>query len=66
MAINRNGRRILTTQAHIRGHGDNARDGVLSRLDATARDTVLVDFRKRPGSSLGELTAHFDVVIGRL
>lgn len=65
MAVSRNGRRIHTTQAHIRGHADNARDGVLNRLDAASRETVLVDFRTRPGASLGELTAHFNVVIGR-
>ena len=65
MAIDRNGRRIHTTQAHIRGHADNPRDGVLSRLDASARETVLVDFRKRPGSRLGELAATFDVVISQ-
>lgn len=63
MAINRNGRRILTTQAHVRGHVDNARDGLLTRMNAHERETVLVDFVRRPGSRLGELEARFDVVV---
>jgi protocatechuate 3,4-dioxygenase beta subunit len=63
MAVNRNGRRIATTQAHIRGHADNGRDGLLRRLSASERDTVLVDFARRPRSTIGEYTARFDVVV---
>ena len=65
-ALSKNGRRILTTQVHIRGHQDNARDSVLQGLrDPALRETVLADFNPLPGSKLGELTANFDIVLGR-
>ncbi|MCW1915760.1 protocatechuate 3,4-dioxygenase [Luteolibacter sp. GHJ8] len=65
-AISRNGRRIFTTQMMVKGHADNARDHVLGEIaDAKARDTILVDFLPIPGSKLGELTAKFDLIIGR-
>ena len=34
-------------------------------MDRRALRTLLVDFRPLPGSKVGELTAHFDVVLGR-
>jgi protocatechuate 3,4-dioxygenase beta subunit len=33
--------------------------------DPAALETLLVDYRPLPGSSLGELTANFDIVLGR-
>lgn len=65
VAISKNGRRIFTSQLHIHGHADNARDGLLRQLDAKARETVLVDFKPLEGSRIGELTANFDIVLGR-
>lgn len=65
-AVSRNGRRIFTTQMMVQGHADNARDHVLGEVaDAAARQTILVDFLPVPGSRLGELTAKFDLIIGR-
>lgn len=65
-AVSRNGRRIFTTQMMVKGHADNARDHVLGEIaDAAARQTILVDFLPVPGSPLGELTAKFDLIIGR-
>lgn len=65
MAICQNGKRILTTQVLVRGHPDNARDGVLNGVrDPQARDSIQVDFAPLPGSRLGELRAQFDVVLG--
>ncbi|HEX4997357.1 MAG TPA: protocatechuate 3,4-dioxygenase [Terriglobia bacterium] len=64
-ALSRNGRRILTTQTHIRGHQDNARDSVLQGVrDPALRETVMSDFVPLPGSKIGELTANFDIVLG--
>jgi protocatechuate 3,4-dioxygenase beta subunit len=64
-AISKNGRRIFTTQMHIKGHPDNARDFLLNGIrDVQARESVLVDFRKVEGSRIGELSANFDVVMG--
>lgn len=65
-AVSRNGRRIFTTQMMVKGHPDNARDSILGEIaDAKARETILIDFLPVPGSPLGELTAKFDLIIGR-
>jgi len=64
-AISKNGRRIFTTQMHIKGHPDNARDFVLNGMtDAKARETVLCEFRKLEASKIGELSASFDIIMG--
>jgi protocatechuate 3,4-dioxygenase beta subunit len=59
------GREQLTTQCYIKGHPQNARDGVLRGIrDERARESVQVDFKPLDGSRLGELTATFDIVLG--
>jgi protocatechuate 3,4-dioxygenase beta subunit len=64
-AVSKNGRRIFTTQMHIKGHADNARDFILNGIrDARARESVLVDFKRIEGSKIGELSANFDIVMG--
>ena len=64
-AISRNGRRIFTTQMHIKGHPDNAQDFVLNGIrDVKARETLLCEFSKLEGSKIGELSANFDIVMG--
>src|SRR5688572_25592961 len=64
-AISTNGRRIYTTQMHIKGHPDNPRDFVLNGIkDEKARGTVLCEFRKIEGSKIGELSANFDIIMG--
>jgi protocatechuate 3,4-dioxygenase beta subunit len=66
VAVSKNGRRLLTTQCLIRGHEANSRDGVFKQVrDASARETVLVDFKPLRGSQTGELAANFDIVFGR-
>src|SRR5262245_66278050 len=63
-AISKNGRRIFTTQMHIKGHPDNARDFILNGMrDAKARETVLCDFKKVEGSKIGEVSADFDMLM---
>jgi protocatechuate 3,4-dioxygenase beta subunit len=64
VAVSRNGRRLLTTQAHVNGHEANERDVLLGMLDVDARRTVLVDFEPLAGSSIGELTGRFDIRLG--
>jgi len=64
--ISRNGRRIYTTQLFINGHEQNDRDGVFRGLrDEAARNTVLVDFQPLKDSPIGELTANWDIVLGK-
>ena len=65
VAVSRNGQRLLTTQMLIAGDPDNDQDGVLRGLrDPKVRERVLVPFKPLEGSKLGELTAHFEIVLG--
>jgi protocatechuate 3,4-dioxygenase beta subunit len=65
VAVSQNGRRIFTTQVGIKGHKDNATDMVYRSLGSKGLETILVDFKPVPGSRVGELTASFDLVLGR-
>jgi protocatechuate 3,4-dioxygenase beta subunit len=63
--VHRRGREVLTTQCYIRGEPHNDRDRVLRGIrDRRARELVLVDFTALAGSRVGELNAHFDIVLG--
>jgi protocatechuate 3,4-dioxygenase beta subunit len=63
--VKRGDRELLTTQCYVKGHPGNAGDGVLRGIrDPRARESVIVDFAPLPGSSIGELTARFDIVLG--
>lgn len=58
-------RRLLTTQLLIKGHDMNARDGVFrAARDPKSRELLLVDFTPLKGSTVGELEARFDIVVG--
>ena len=64
-AINRGGKRILTTQCYIKGEKGNERDGVLRGIrDEKQLESIMVDFKPLKGSEVGELTAKFDLVLG--
>jgi protocatechuate 3,4-dioxygenase beta subunit len=65
VAISKSGRRIFTTQLLVAGHPANARDSLVQRMDAKSLKTLMTDFNKLPGSKLGELSANFDIVLGR-
>jgi protocatechuate 3,4-dioxygenase beta subunit len=66
VAVNRNGRRLLTTQLAVAGHELNETDGVFRGIrDREALQTIMVEFESMEGSKLGELTANFDIVLGR-
>jgi protocatechuate 3,4-dioxygenase, beta subunit len=64
-AVSRNGNRVLTTQLLVKGLPENARDGIVKRVDAKALDTLLVAFNPIRGSKIGELAATFDLVLGK-
>lgn len=64
VAISKSGKRILTTQLYVKGHEGNAKDGLLNRLSADARKTVIGDFQPIKGSKIGELAVKFDIVLG--
>lgn len=64
--VSMNGHRVLTTQMLINGHPHNETDGVFRRLTTKPeRRTVLADFEPLPNSKVGELTARFDLVLGK-
>ena len=55
----------FTTQCYIKGHPNNARDGVLRGIrDPKALESVMVDFAPVKNSRIGELAGRFDVVMG--
>ena len=59
------GREVLTTQCFVKGEPLNQRDGVLRGIrDPALRQSVITEFAPDPGSSIGELSAHFDIVLG--
>ena len=56
----------MATQALVKGHRDNARDRILQRVgDPAALETLMVEYHPLPGSTIGELTANFDIVLGQ-
>ncbi len=57
-------RRLVTSQFFIQGQPENERDGVLRRIEPKLRELVTIDFKPLPGSTIGELTAHGDVIVG--
>jgi len=64
-AIKHNKRERFTTQCYVKGDPGNERDSVLRGInDAQARSSVLVDFSPIKQSTIGELQARFDVVLG--
>jgi protocatechuate 3,4-dioxygenase beta subunit len=66
VAVSKAGKRIMATQALVRGHEANERDLITQRIrDPQLLETLLVDYRPLPGSTLGELTASFDIRLGR-
>jgi protocatechuate 3,4-dioxygenase beta subunit len=65
VAVSKAGRRIMATQALVKGHEANARDLITQRIkDPKLLETLLVEYRPLPGSTLGELTANFDIRLG--
>jgi len=65
VAVSKAGRRIMATQALVKGHEANAGDLITQRIkDPRVLETLLVEYRPLPGSTLGELTANFDIRLG--
>jgi protocatechuate 3,4-dioxygenase, beta subunit len=65
LAVSKAGRRLMATQALVKGHEANARDSIVARIsDPAALETLMVEYRPLPGSAIGEVAGHFDVVLG--
>lgn len=64
--VKKGDRELLTTQIFIRDHEGNKRDGVFGGVgDVIDRELVMTDFTPVKDSKIGELQAHFDIVLGR-
>jgi protocatechuate 3,4-dioxygenase, beta subunit len=64
-AVKMKGQEKWTTQCYIKGHEQNAKDGVWKGIkDPKQKAAVDVDFLPLPGSKAGELRATFDLVLG--
>lgn len=65
-AVSMSGKRVLTTQMLIKGHPQNETDGLFRQVrDQKSRDSVLVEFKPVKESTIGELAANFDMVLGQ-
>jgi protocatechuate 3,4-dioxygenase, beta subunit len=63
--IKKSGRPDFITQCYIRGHAENAKDGVLKGIkDPKQLNSVMVDFLPIKESMIGEVSARFDIVLG--
>jgi protocatechuate 3,4-dioxygenase beta subunit len=60
-------RELLTTQIMIAGHPGNELDGVArgGTRNLIDRELLMIDFEPIKGSKIGELAAHFEIVLGR-
>jgi protocatechuate 3,4-dioxygenase, beta subunit len=57
---------LLTTQCYVKGEAGNKKDFVLRSIkDAKARESVIIDFAPMKESKIGELTAKFDIILGK-
>jgi len=64
-AVNRHGKRILTTQLYVKDDPLNERDGIYRSLGNPATQaSVTSEFAKLEGGKLGELSAKLDLVLG--
>jgi protocatechuate 3,4-dioxygenase beta subunit len=64
--IKKGDRDLIVSQLMIRGHEGNIRDGVFSAVrNVVDRELLMTDFKAMPDSKIGELSARFDIVLGR-
>jgi protocatechuate 3,4-dioxygenase beta subunit len=64
--IKKGDRELIISQLMIRGHEGNQRDGVFSAVrNVIDRELLMTDFKAIPNSKTGELSARFDIVLGK-
>jgi protocatechuate 3,4-dioxygenase beta subunit len=63
--VKKGNRELITTQMNIAGHPGNLVDGVArGGLGIYDRELLQVEFKPIKGSKIGELSAHFPIVLG--
>jgi protocatechuate 3,4-dioxygenase, beta subunit len=63
--VKKNRKDLLTTQLYVKGEKQNEKDVIWRSVkDAKLRDLITVDFKPIKDSKIGELSAHFDIVLG--
>lgn len=64
--VSKGDRELLTSQIFIADYADNQKDGVFRRIgDAAAQKRLQTKFVPIPDSKTGELSARFEIVLGR-
>jgi protocatechuate 3,4-dioxygenase beta subunit len=64
--VKKGNRELLTSQINIAGHPGNEVDGVVrGGISVFDRELLMTDFKPIKGSKIGELAAHFDIILGR-
>ena len=64
--VKKGAKELLVTQCYIKGEPTNDRDGVYRGIrDPVDRELVCTDFKPVKESKVGELSASFDIVVGR-
>jgi protocatechuate 3,4-dioxygenase beta subunit len=64
--VKKGNRELLTTQINIAGHPGNDVDQIVQvGLGMFDRELLMADFKPLKGSKIGELSARFEIVLGR-
>jgi protocatechuate 3,4-dioxygenase beta subunit len=64
--VKKGAKELLITQCYIKGNKDNDRDLIYRAIkDARGRESVTIDFTPVKESKIGELSARFDIVLGK-
>ena len=63
--VKKGSRTLLTSQFFVRGHPGNDRDGIARGGNPIDRELLMVDFKPIRESKTGELSAVFEIVLGR-
>ena len=63
--VKKGGRELLTTQCYVKGDPGNERDRIWQDIgDGRRKDSVTIPFVALSNSTIGELAAAFDIVLG--
>lgn len=63
--VTKGSQHLLTTQMLVKGDPQNERDGIFRVIkEARLRESLMAEFKAVKDSKIGELAAHWDVVVG--